>query len=143
MFSDRVPGVRRSALARLLPAAAVAVVAGLAASPGAGTATAATPKVACWDMTGETRVAARRKPRECGLSPRSTAGNYLIGARWSRWTRRGARGRGASFRLWGDVAVRLFAPRRVCGGRFFTRARVHYVGGGAAWPDRTYRLRSC
>jgi hypothetical protein len=108
-------------------------------------ASPATPKVACWDMVGDKRVGAARKPRDCGLVPRdSTYGNYLTGFRWTKWKATWGRGRGASYRLWPDIIVRLGTPRRVCGGRFFTRAHVHFVGGGRRyWPDRSYPLRSC
>jgi hypothetical protein len=122
------------------------VVAVLAASLAGGVVSASTsPKVACFDVSGKQRVGYLTRPKTCGLVPKfGVYGNRLIGGRWSSWGATTARGRGASYRLWSDITVQLFAPKNVCKTRLFTRVKVHYVGGGDEyWPDKTYTLKTC
>jgi hypothetical protein len=111
----------------------------------AGKAARVAPKVACFDLSTNRLRGYLSHPKECWLKPRwSGFGNVLTGARWSSWGMSAAAGRGASYRLWADIEVRLSAPRRACGTTLFTRALVHYVGGGDEyWPDKTYTLRTC
>jgi hypothetical protein len=111
----------------------------------AGAAVSGAPRVACFDVTGRKLDGFFSRPRTCGLVPvRSGYGNRLMDGRWSSWGSGSARGRGASYRLWSDIRVHLFAPKRVCGTRLFTKASVHYVGGGQKyWPDKTYTLKTC
>jgi hypothetical protein len=105
---------------------------------------AATPRVACWNQTADTVVDRSRRPTECGLRPRNQPlNNYLMSFDWSRWGQRRAVGRGGSFRLWADVTVRLSRPRRVCGGRYFTKARIRYHGSSTTSFPTGYRLRNC
>jgi hypothetical protein len=119
----------------------VTLTASLSQPVNAGDSSQPTPKVACWDMRGETRLRIGRHPRECGLlRPRGGVSHYLIGVSWRKWTRDEARGRGASFRNWPKVRIRLYAPRRRCGSVFFSRVRVRLLGSDRV---ETYRLRNC
>jgi hypothetical protein len=107
-------------------------------------AAAIQPKVACWNAAATQRVGFRVRPRTCGLLARSdNAGYYMIGTRWGTWRPSAARGSGTAYRLWPDVRVRLFAVRRRCGHRVFTRATVHQVGRPDSERIRTIALRIC
>src|SRR5690348_4760592 len=98
-----------------------------------GVASARTvPKVPCWGTNFELDepLTFRARPKTCSLVPRK-AGEYghgLMQMRWSSWGSTEARGRGAAYRLWSDIQVRLSAPKRVCGRLVYTRAKVVFVG---------------
>jgi hypothetical protein len=135
---------RRLALA-LVTAAAAGVVVPTQAS-------AATPRVTCWNSEADgstSRSTAVRPTGVCGILPKRQRGtgygdygNGLLRMRWSSWSST-AKGRGASLRLWGDIRVTLAKPRRVCGTYQYTRATVVYVGGGPSWPTKRFALKTC
>jgi hypothetical protein len=116
-----------------------------------GDALAASPRVTCWNYAdgGTKRASAVRPAGLCGILPRRQRGtgygdygNGMLGMSWSRWGST-ARGRGASYRLWGDIRVTLSGPRRTCGIYQYTRATVVYVGGGSSWPTKRFALKTC
>lgn len=121
---------------------------GIYTLPNAAASARATPKVPCFGTNFELDepLTFRTRPKTCSLVPKDSSdwGNGLMQMRWSSWTGKEARGRGASYRLWSDIQVRLSAPKRVCGRLVFTRAKVVYVGGGEEyWPDKVYALKTC
>jgi hypothetical protein len=142
----------------LVSVAIVLSIAAAAALPSPSVA-AATPKAPCWNVRGDARASAAVRPKSyCTLVPTKKSsdvnidepgsltkgGNILLGFKWSTWGAKSARGRGASYRLWAEIKVKLYAPKNTCGGRYFTRARVVYVDGDRKyWPTTRYALKVC